>query len=208
MDTEDKLAEMLPMIKRVAKKVASEHPILEADDLEQELVLMVIQRGDSLPAQSEVEWSVQSFLTKVARTYGFKMKQQHYMIDPNISYQVSEIKDILTTHFNPDDWDYVREGESVETRVAEHSDVAWALDRLSPEEKAFVAECYSAERLPKANTKEYRNLRAVIIKIANIVNSYTRRDEGNGPGRRKAVSNSHGQQMIDAPNSSISYWIR
>lgn len=205
MTNEAKLEEFLPLIKRVARRVAGEHHIVEAQDLEQELILFVLSRGESLPAPSEVAWSMQSFLTRVARTYAFDQKQQHYLISASESYEVKDIREILMTHFDHANWDCVREDESVEESIAAHSDVAWALDRLTLVEKTFVAECYTAERLPLSGTKEYRKLRDLIIKIANMVNHYTRSDEGEGPGRRKVISNSTARATIDA-ESYVSAW--
>ncbi len=193
----ERIEEYLPIIKRVARRVAGEYHMVETEDLEQELICFVLQRGDSLPLPSEVDWSMQSFLTRVARTWCFEQKQQHYLIDPQVSYEVKDIREILTTHFSHDMWDYVADDTSVEDMVAAHSDVAWALDRLSPGEKAFVAECYMANRLPMSGTKEYRKLRDLIIKIANMCNHYTRADEGEGPGRRKAMTNSAARAAID-----------
>lgn len=198
MTKEEKLAEFLPLIEKVSRRVASEHHVVEKDDLYQELVVFVLQRGHSLPAPSEVDWSMQSFLMRVARMYAFDQKQQHYMIDPQESYEVKDVRDILATHFDQTLWDTVREDESVEDAVAAHSDVAWALDRLSADDKTFVANCYQAEKLPASGTKEYRKLRDIIIKIANMLNHWTRTDEGQGPGRRKAMSNSGAQALIDS----------
>ncbi len=134
MDIEQKLEEFLPIIKRVARRVAGEYHMVEAQDLEQELICFVLQRGESLPAPSEVDWSLQSFITRVARTWCFEQKQQHYLIDPQISYEVKDVREILLTHFDPSMWDAVLEDQSVEDSVAAHSDVAWALDRLAPGE--------------------------------------------------------------------------
>lgn len=202
MTNEEKLKQFMPIIIKVAKRVAGEYHMVEELDLRQELVLFVLQRGESIPLPSEVEWSMQSFLTRVARVYAFDQKQQHYLIDPNLSYEVKDIREILQTHFYPELWDCVTANASVEDMVAAHSDVAWALDRLSVADKQFVATCYTSDRLPISGTKEYRKLRDLIIKIANMVNHYTRTDEGEGPGRRKAISNSQARATIDTSTNN------
>ncbi len=196
MNNEEKLEHFMPIIRRVAKRVSGEYHMVEEQDLRQELVCIILQRGESIPIPSEVEWSMQSFLTRVARVWAFEQKQQHYLIDPQLSYEVKDIREILQTHFYPELWDCVADNGSVEDQVAAHSDVAWALDRLSPADKQFVAACYTSERLPISGSKEYRKLRDLIIKIANMVNHYTRTDEGEGPGRRKVMSNSQSRNAI------------
>lgn len=201
MNNEEKLAELEPIVVRVAKRIASEHHVIEADDVAQELRLFIIQRGESIPAQSEVSWSLQSFLTRVARMYAFRQKQQHYIIDPNVCYEVKDVRVILSTHFNRDHWTAVQDGESVEEAIASHSDVAWALHRLSKDDKDFVARCYTEGPLPASGSKDYRKLRDLIIKIANMLNHWTRADEGNGPGRRKAISNSQASAVLDVNNA-------
>lgn len=193
--SEQRLAEFMPVIQRVARRVASETYIIEREDLEQELTLFVLGRS-TLPTPDEAKFSMYSFLTRVAKTYAFEQKQQHYMIDPNVSYEVADIKTILETHFDRDHWTAVTEGESVEDKVAAHSDVAWSLNQLKPDDKAFVAECYTSGKRPASGTKEYRRLRDIIIKVANMLNHYTRSDEGNGPGRRKALSNSQASAIL------------
>ena len=195
--SEEKLAVFIPIIERVARNVSAQHHVVEFEDLQQELLLFVIQRGDSLPAPSEIDWSMKSLLTRVAKMYAFQQKNQHYLIDSRFSYEVKDVKDILLLHFDQSNWDTVRDGQNTEDALAEHSDVAWALDRLSPDDKAFVAECYAKEKLPSSRSKEYRKLRDVVIKIANILNHYTRSDEGNGPGRRKVMSNAQSRAVID-----------
>lgn len=202
MDINEKLEEFLPIIDRVARRVAGEHYVVEKDDLEQELIVFVIKRLKSenapLPLPSEKKMNTQSFLTSVARMYAFEQKQQHYLIDSNISYEMKDVRELLQTHFEPDLWDAVREGESVEERVVAHSDIAWALDRLSAADRTFVAECYRSEQLPRSGTKEYRRLRDVIIKMTNMLNHWTRSDEGEGPGRRRAMSNATANATIDS----------
>lgn len=44
MNNEEKLAELEPIVVRVAKRIASEHHVIEADDVAQELRLFIIQR--------------------------------------------------------------------------------------------------------------------------------------------------------------------
>lgn len=201
MTNEEKLKEFLPIITRVARRIARDYHMIDAEDIEQELICFVLKRMQSdtpLAQPSEVKWSMQSFLNRVGRTYAFQQKQQHYLIDSQISYEVKDIRDILETQFDPTMWDYVSDDSSVEDMVAAHSDVAWALDRLALKDKQFVADCYKAARLPMSGTKEYRKLRDLIIKIANMCNHYTRADEGEGPGRRKAMTNSSARAAIDS----------
>lgn len=200
---QERYEEFAPICKRVAKRVSGEYHMVEAADLEQELLLFVLGRGDEFPLPSEANFSMQSFLTRVARQYAFGQKQQHYLVDPNQCYEVSEIREILTTQFDQSMWDAVSGDESVEDTIAAHSDVAWALDRLAPAEKEFIANCYTAQDgLPKSGTPEYTKLRNLTIKIANQVNHYTRADEGNGPGKRTVVSNAQARALIDASTSS------
>lgn len=197
---EQKIENYTPIIKRVARRVASEHHIIEREDMEQFLYCFVIKRKDSLPDDpKEVDWSVQSRFLQVARTEAFNQKRQHYMIDAAVSYSVKDVKRILLTHFDANDWDVVStDGESVEDSISEHSDVAWALDHLDPKERSFVAECYKSNEFPASGTKEYRKLNSLTIKIANIANHFTRTDEGEGVGRRKAMSNAQSRAMIDS----------
>lgn len=192
-----RLEEFMPVIKRVAYRVAKDTYIVERDDLEQELVLFVLGRPTlPTPEEAKGKFSMQSFLTRVAKMYAFEQKQQHYLIDPNVSYEVADIKVILETHFNRDHWTAITEGESVEDKIAAHSDVAWSLNQLKPDDKAFVATCYTSEKRPASGTKEYRRLRDIVIKVCNMLNHYTRADEGNGVGRRKVISNSQADFII------------
>lgn len=195
---EERYLEFAPIAKRVARRVSGEYHMVEAADLEQELMMFVLSRGDEFPSPSEATFSMQSFLTRVARQYAFGQKQQHYLVDPNLCYEVSDIREIFTTHFDKSMWDSVLEDQSVEDTIAAHSDVAWALDRLLPAEKEFIAGCYTSDNgLPKSGTPEYTKLRNLTIKVANQCNHYTRADEGNGPGRRKAISNSTARALLD-----------
>ncbi len=195
---EVRLAKFEPMVRRVARKVAKDYPhLFEIEDLEQELRMFVVKRGDDLPLPGESGWSPNTLLLQEARGWAFNQKRQVFLIDSNFSYETADVKRILETHFDAELWDAVAEGESVEDKIAAHSDIAWALNRMRQKDQDFIRECYAAKRLPKSGTAEYRQLRDCLVKLTNMCNHYTRSDEGNGPGRRVVVSNATSRAFID-----------
>lgn len=197
MTQEERLERFMPAIKKVARNTAYKNELVEYEDILQELTLIILGRPDiPVPGPENPGFSPDRILWGEARLYAFRLKQQHYLISGEYSYQMGEVKLILETHFDQDHWTSVASDESVEDAVAIHSDVAWALDRLSPAEKQFVAEKYTTGSLPKSGTPEYRKLREILIHMTNMLNHYTRADEHEGPGRRKTLSNSASNTLI------------
>ncbi len=188
-----------PTIRQVASAVAKDYPMWPKEDIEQELYAFVLKRGKTIPRIGESKkFSVKIFLTRVARMEAFSQKRQVYIPNQELSYSIKQVREILWSQFDHDLWDVAVTGETIEDRVAIHSDVAWALDRLKPGKKAFIYECYASGELPKSNTKEYGRLNSALAELTNILNSYTRSDEAKSIGRRTVISNAAASAIIDS----------
>ncbi len=192
-----RLAKFMPTIKRVARKVSQGSHVVETEDLIQELALFVIQRSD-VPEPGTAKFNVGSFLTRVANMYSWDQRQQHYHTKDEFSYQTADVSRILETVFDHDDWGLVASAEDYDPSdwISEYSDVAWGLGRLKDVERQLLEERYKNGIVFASGTPEYRKLRKVVAKLCNILNFYTRADEHDGPGSRKAMSNSAAMATI------------
>lgn len=194
-DNDGRIEAFYPTIQRVARRIASEHRYVDREDIQQHLVLFVLKKP-SLPTPEDATFSVSRLLTGEARIFCFREKQAHYMTTDEFAYETSEVKEILQGVFDRDAWSAVVDGEDMEARVSMYSDVAWAVDRLKPEDKAIIATAYRDGVRYPSGTKEYRKLRDITVKITNMLNHYARYDEWEGPGRRPVMSNNAANALI------------
>lgn len=197
MTAEQLLDHYGPVIKKVSAKVIRDYPMWTREDIEQELYAFVLYRNTTIPRIGESKFSVQAFLTRVARTLAFDQKRQHYIPNSDTGYSVKNVREILWTHFDISLWESSVAGESIEDRVAAHSDIAWSLDRMKPEKKMVIRDAYLSGEMPKSTTTEYSKLREALIELTNILNTYSRSDEAKSIGRRAVISNANANAIVD-----------
>lgn len=194
---EERIAAFEKLVKQVARNVARDSRFVEIEDLEQELYLFVLQRGESLPLPQDANFSLKPLLTGHARMWAFRQRQAHFIISNQFSYRTSEVKKILSEVFDKSTWEGSSDSEeSMEDRVASFSDVAWAIDRLEKKERDLLISIFRDGNMPSSTSKEYNGMQSAVIKLTNILNHYTRADEWEGPGRRTAMSNSSANSVL------------
>jgi DNA-directed RNA polymerase specialized sigma24 family protein len=209
-------------IDRVARRVAADYPDIDWEDLRQQLVVFVLENGESIKLKEDggnPNW----LLGRVAQTYSKKLRSQHMSLSPQYAYRPSDVKAILETAFDqtargethvPDDarnplsntftvYDTDGAGSSVKERdpfaevdaMEVASDVMAAYNRLNPEERKTIFCRYALGWIPDNASYERKKLNSAIKELTYRLNTY----RGKGPydrRMRKAKSNSGSQVAI------------
>lgn len=208
-------------IDRVSRRVASDYPDIEWEDVRQELALFVLTNGKSIKLKEDggnPRW----LLTKVAQTYCKDQRTQHLTLSPQYAYTPGDVKKILEVAFDPelmtkaeipDDAKSPLEGtvkvvvyrdENNETLVQFRqafndtislemtSDVKAAWERLKEDHKVAIFKRYALGWIPERDSYERKKLTAAIKELTHKLNSY----RGNGNIKRRAISNAGARAKI------------
>lgn len=85
-------------IDRVARNVSSDYPDIDWEDVRQELVVFVLENGQSIKMYDE-GGNPRRLLILVANSYAKKLRTQHMSLTPQYAYRPSDVKLILETAF-------------------------------------------------------------------------------------------------------------
>lgn len=205
--SEDMYTKWKDIIKKIARFVAYDYPDVEVADLEQDLWVEVMERSLSNPYE---DTSIK-FLRKYAKSRANQYRAEHLILSPQFNYRVSDVRRILDTVFDHNDWveAATREEESVGTRsgrepsynldevIITHSDVkrAWAL--LPHQYKVAIFERYGLGDIPDSTSSEGRKLRRAETRLTEMLNTYHPKSNHQGPGSRKIIGNALARYIID-----------
>lgn len=186
-------------IERVARKVASEYPDIEWEDVRQELALFVLTNGKSIKLREEggnPRW----LLTRVAQTYAKDQRTQHLTLSPQYAYKPSDVKEILEHAFTSEiiteitDFDDGREDLVGFDLITVASDVRGAYERLKPDLKIAIFKRYALKEIPDRDSYDRKKLTQAIKELTHKLNTY-KGGYSNGHGRR-AISNAGARARI------------
>jgi DNA-directed RNA polymerase specialized sigma24 family protein len=186
-------------IDRVARKVASDYPDMDWEDVRQELALFVITNGKSIKLRHEggnPRW----LLTRVAQTYCKDQRTQHLTLSPQYAYKPSDVKEILEHAFTAEviteikDFDDGREDLMGFDLITVASDVRNAYEKLKPELKVAIFKRYALKEIPERDSYDRKRLTQAIKELTHKLNTY-KGGSFNGYGRR-AISNAGARARI------------
>lgn len=185
-------------IDRVAKKVASDYPDMDWEDVRQELAVFVLTNGKSIKLREEggnPRW----LLTRVAQTYCKDQRTQHLTLSPQYAYKPSDVKEILEHAFTSevvtkiDDFDDGREDLEGFDLIAVASDVKNAYDQLKVDLKIAIFKRYALKEIPERDSYDRKKLTQAIKELTRRLNTY--KGGYSNPGRR-AISNAGARARI------------
>lgn len=191
--------ELLPLIERVAKQVASDYPDVQWEDIRSGLCIFVMENAKSIKLRDEggnPNW----LLKRVAGTLCKEERAQQHRVSVQYSYRPSDVSRILETAFSiehidkthvPDDAVSLKSGfDGVEVAL----DIRDAYNRLSADLKESVFRRYALGEIPDNASYERKKLNKAVKELTRILNSY----RGKGPftGRRTIMSNAAAHAVI------------
>lgn len=196
---QEMVTELLPLIERVSKQVASDYPDVEWEDIRSGLCIFVMQNANSIKLKEEggnPNW----LLKRVAGTLCKEERAQQHRVSVQYSYRPSDVSRILETAFSlehidqthvPDDAVSLKSGfDAVEIAL----DIRDAYNRLNEDMRASIFKRYALGEIPDNASYERKKLNKAVKELSRILNSY----RGRGPyvGRRTIVSNSAAHAII------------
>lgn len=198
-NAQEMVTELLPLIERVARQVASDYPDVEWEDIRSGLCIFVMQNANSIKMRNEggnPNW----LLKRVAGTLCKEERAQQHRVSVQYSYRPSDVSRILETAFSvehidkthvPDDAVSLKSGfDGVEIAL----DIRDAYNRLNMDMKESVFRRYALGEVPDNASYERKKLNKAVKELTRILNSY----RGRGPftGRRHVMSNSAAHAVI------------
>lgn len=190
--------EMLPVIEKISKQVASDYPDVDWEDIRGGVCLFVIENKNSLKSKEEggnPNW----ILRRVANQLCKEERVQHLQLSSQYSYRPSDVAKILETAWTTDaiDGTHVPEDATSQKPSSDPldlaSDVRAAYDTLSEDLKITIFMRYALGEIPDNRSYERKRLNKAIKELTLRLNRY----RGNRlPTRRRAVSNASARAMI------------
>lgn len=199
MNAAEMVEELLPLIERVAKQVASDYPDVEWEDIRAGLCIFVMENAKSIKLRDEggnPNW----LLKRVAGTLCKEERAQQHRVSVQYSYRPSDVSRILETAFSvehldkthvPDDAVSLKSGnDAVEVAL----DIRDAYNRLPVDLRQSIFRRYALGEIPDNASYERKKLNKAVRELTRILNSY----RGRGPfiGRRTVMSNSAAHAVI------------
>lgn len=197
MDNEDKALLWKDTAKRAAKFVAKDFPEVDAEDLEQDLLVYILG-NERLTDPEDDDYSYYNLL-RVTRSLAWDYRKQHLTLT-QYAYRTTDVKRILETYFDSREWlnplSMDMQSVSLADKMVVHSDIGYAYDRLKPNAKREIFKRYALKEFPEDNATEKR-LAYAIEKLTDILNTYNPRTTAHeGLGDRKVISNRAAQAKI------------
>lgn len=191
--------DLLPLIEKVSKQVASDYPDISWEDIRGGLCIFVMENAKSIKTRDEggnPNW----LLKRVAGTLCKNERAQQNYLSPQYAYRPSDVSKILETAFSveymdkthvPDDAISMKSG-SDEVEVA--SDIRDAYNRLPSDLKIAIFTRFALGEIPDNASYERKKLNKAVKELTRLVNNY----RGKGPfnGRRHVVTNASAHATI------------
>lgn len=98
--SEDLYTRWKDKVTRVAANVSRDYPDVEAEDIEQDLWLIILEKGWTEPGDK----SVTTILKRVARGKANQYRAEHLTASPQYAYRPSEVRSFLYRIFDYDYW--------------------------------------------------------------------------------------------------------
>lgn len=187
------------IVEQAARFVAKDYPDIETDDIAQELYIILLQKPELLEREDD---SLTSFLYGAARIIGKKIRGVHLYLSPQYSYRTSDVRRILETTFDYSEWqggftpgdDY---SEYDDNDIVMRVDVKWAFELMREDQQQAVLSRYRDGVIPNSATPERRTLDRAVSRLTEILNTYSRGEDYEGPGNREVMSNAKARYVLD-----------
>jgi hypothetical protein len=190
---------LLPDIEDVARKVASDYPDVDWQDVRGELSLFVIEQGEYIKTKEDggnPKWILREVAQQVCR----KERSWQNHVSPQYSYRPSDVRKMLETAWSVEELENTYVPEDAESYKKGNdaldiaSDIRLAYNKLPEEYKISIFKRYALGEVPDNASYERKKLNKSVNELTKIVNSYKGKAEPRF--RRKALSNSTATAII------------
>ena len=191
------------LARKVGRRVAAEYPGVDAEDIASEAVTRLMAKAHRI--EDPTAGYVYRVLERDARAYAASVRYDYIVSTSQYVYTPREIKALLAeVYYNPGCWDVpsahddLLSGEiDIRTVGVSLMDIRAAMEQISPEHREALDRRFGAGE----DVHRQRVTRAVEA-LTRVINRHAARVSSGrnheGPGSRKAMSNSEAQYVTRA----------
>ena len=195
--SEDKYTQWRDIVSKTAYFVAKDFPDVEVEDLFQDLMTYVLGNNHLKSPDAE---HVPSGLYKRAVKFAWEYRKQSLYITSQYSYRTSDVRKILETVFNHNQWatSFLPDDAkslSDDDRLVVNSDIKRAYDALSETYQVALFTRYALKVIPD-NSKEKSRLNRAVEKLTDFINFFQFAQRHEGPGKRRVITNATANYII------------
>lgn len=196
------LEDWIEPARKVARFVSFDYPDVEQDDIQQELLLFVAENSTTLRDPDQVG-AVQA-LEKRAKLYCREQRREHLSLTAQYSYRTSDVRRILETAFDYQDWENAFVPEDAKSDLHKSSDaveltadIRWAMAYLPEQYQNAIYSAFREHDYPDGRTNSRKQLNRAVSALVDVLNWYHRGKPDEGIGTRKIVSNARAMGLLN-----------
>lgn len=194
---QDKYSLWEGQIAKTAKWVSKDFPEVDEEDLYNDLVVYVFSNQKLTDPKKP---GVATGLYREARKICWNYRKQALHISAQYSYRTSDVRKILDTLFQDEESQYTYLPEDQRSfydddRLATNSDIRYAYSKLPEAYQKTIYDRF-ALKLDVTNNRLY----PALGRMCDILNTYNKRWDHEGPGTRKLMSNAREREIIGRQN--------
>lgn len=184
------------VVRRAANFVCRDFPDVEKSDVLQHLYAFVLEEGFTDPEES---W-IPKVLCRSGTIFAWDQRKEHLQLSCQYSYRTSDVRHILETVFEMQDWSNVRVPDDAKSEFNDvfmelNSDIKRAWESLGHAQKKVIFERYALGWEPETAADKKRLWRAIVA-LTDSVNWYKRPRSRDFVGTRRAITNAHARADI------------
>lgn len=186
------------LVRRTASFVCRDYPDVEREDMQQELFIFILSNRGKLRYPDQV--GAASALSKQAQFIAGQIRAQHLQLSAQYSYRTSDVRSILQTVFDRQDWSSVRIPDDARSEYNDvfleiNSDVSRAWKSLGHSQKVAIFEKYALNSPPE-DAAARKRLQRAIEQLTDSLNWYRRQPDRDYVGTRRVITNAHSRANI------------
>lgn len=184
------------IVNRIANSVARDFPDIERDDVAQYLYMLILEQKFEDPT---LIWMFK-VLSRAANIYAWDQRKEHLQLSPQYSYRTRDVKAILASLFDRQDWESVKVPDDAKSEFNDvfleiNCDVKGAWMKLGYAQKRAIFEKYALGFEPKDEAAQKRLYRAVAALTDNL-NWYQKNRGEDYVGSRRVITNANARANI------------
>lgn len=200
------ISSLLPTLERQAKRFARDWPGIEADDIQQEMALCIVERFENIKDHPDLRNLALGLASKAATAYCSGERYFYQASSAEWIYTPKEVREVLAEHyFNSLSWHDAPKKRDPDQRLLGDGisialmDVQNAMEALPERDQALICATFDAGQPVRGSDK--MRLSRAIDKMAKFLNrGISERfdhSDHDGPGSRESLTNTQARHALD-----------
>lgn len=181
---------------RVAASFSRSYPGVDAEDIKQELDVMLVEKKEQFLAQDNPESYIRVSMKHCATAFCKRERSAQMFWTDDYLYRPDDVRELLQEHYEAIEKAWIPEDARTENgndAVVMLVDIEQAVASLNVSYKSILFRKYVLDDVEEP--KDRQTLSRAVRKVTEVLNTKRKRDMANheGPGARKVISNAHAQ---------------